>query len=44
MCSERSVYGGNGVDESFDAGCWRLQAHCAWFFQRVAAVNEVTNG
>ena len=47
MCSERSAYGGNGVDEPFDEGCWRLQAHCAWFFQstpRVAALNEVANG
>jgi maltooligosyltrehalose trehalohydrolase len=47
LCSERSAYGGNGVDESFDEGCWRLQAHCAWFFQstpRAAAVNEAANG
>jgi maltooligosyltrehalose trehalohydrolase len=33
FCSERSMYGGNGVDEPFDEGCWRLQAHCAWLFQ-----------
>jgi maltooligosyltrehalose trehalohydrolase len=47
FCSERSAYGGNGVDDSFDQGCWRLQAHCAWFFQsvaRAAANNEVLNG
>ena len=46
FCSERSTYGGNGVDESFDEGCWRLQAHCAWFFQSTprAATKEVPNG
>jgi maltooligosyltrehalose trehalohydrolase len=47
LCSERPAYGGNGLDESFDEGCWRLQAHCAWFFRsapRVAARNEVSNG
>jgi len=33
MCSERAAYGGTGVDQAFDDGCWRLQAHCAWFFQ-----------
>jgi len=46
FCSERSTYGGNGLDESFDEGCWRLQAHCAWFFQSTpqAATKEVSNG
>jgi len=47
LCSERSAYGGNGLDESFDEGLWRLQGHCAWFFRsapRVVAKNEVSNG
>ena len=47
FCSERPAYGGTGVDETFNQGCWRLQSHCAWFFQsaaRGAAVNEVSNG
>jgi maltooligosyltrehalose trehalohydrolase len=47
FCSERSIYGGNGVDDSFDQGCWRLQAHCAWLFRsaaRTVAKNEVSNG
>jgi hypothetical protein len=44
--SERSLYGGNGVNESFDEGCWLLQAHCAWFFQSTprAPSPEVKNG
>jgi hypothetical protein len=33
FCSERSKYGGNGVHEPFVEGCWRLQAHCAWFLR-----------
>ena len=33
FCSEQPKYGGGGVDESFDEGCWRLQAQCAWLFR-----------
>jgi len=47
LCSERATYGGTGVDDSFDEGCWRLQAHCAWFFRALpthTATKEESNG
>jgi maltooligosyltrehalose trehalohydrolase len=33
FCSEQAKYGGHGVHAAFDEGCWRLQAHSAWFFR-----------
>jgi maltooligosyltrehalose trehalohydrolase len=46
FCSERSTYGGGGVNESFGEGCWDLQAYCAWLLQSTAksASKEVSNG
>ena len=35
FCTEQSKYGGHGVHAAFDEGCWRLQAHSAWFFRSV---------
>jgi maltooligosyltrehalose trehalohydrolase len=40
FCSERPAYGGTGLDETFDEGCWRLQAHCAWLLQPAGEVRQ----